>query len=296
MLGYLTTAFADHPRLRRASGRRIATAMEQRLAALGAAEAAQLYAVYARAGGDRRSVAAIVEEGRRRMARLRERGFDLGSDPATSDRRLDRIYAHARHALYATVSDSVLRDACAGVVRVRTQAVDREDYLAHPPAGEVLREDDAAALRRLYPTRPPQVQVIVSDGLNAEAVNEQLRPLLPALRRLIADAGCQVGDKDVVVQNGRVRAGYHAGAAIAPDVVVHIIGERPGTGLNTASAYLTYGRDARGRSRWEPGLDHSCTTAVCGIHPRGKPPEAAAAEIARTVRRMVDEKRSGVSL
>jgi ethanolamine ammonia-lyase large subunit len=296
MLGYLTTAFADHPRLRKASGRRIASAMQQRLTSLGATEAAELYAAYTRAGGDRRTAAAIVEDGRRRIAALQERGFDLGSDPPSSEARLERIFAHARRALYATVSDSVIRDACAGAVRVRTRADDRDDYLAHPPAGEILRAEDEAALRRLYPGRAPQVQVIVSDGLNAEAINEHLRPLLPGVRRLIADAGCHVGAADVVVQNGRVRAGYHAGAAIDPEVVVHIIGERPGTGLNTASAYLTYGRDAHGRSRWDPRLDHSCTTAVCGIHPRGKPPDIAAAEIARTVRRMVEERKSGVSL
>ena len=296
MLGYLTTAFADHPRLRQTTGRQIASVMQQRLDALGASEPAQLYALYARAGGDRRTAGSLVDEGRRRIAAVRERGFDLGSDPPRSEARLDRIYTHARRALYAAISDSVIRDACPRAVRVRTLAEDRDDYLARPPAGEILREEDAAALRRLYPAQAPQVQVIVSDGLNAHAINEQLRPLLPALRRLIADAGCHVGDTDVVVQNGRVRAGYHAGAAINPEIVVHIIGERPGTGLNTASAYLTYGRDAHGRPRWDPRLDHSCTTAVCGIHPRGKPPAAAAAEIARTVRRMVDEKRSGVLL
>jgi len=48
--------------------------------------------------------------------------------------------------------------------------------------------------------------------------------------------------------------------------------------------------------RWNRGMDHSATTAICGIHPRGKPPETAAVEIARTVARMVDQKTSGVAL
>jgi ethanolamine ammonia-lyase small subunit len=61
------------------------------------------------------------------------------------------------------------------------------------------------------------------------------------------------------------------------------------------SAYLTYGRDEAGRSRWHPQLDHSCTAAVCGIHAKGKPPAAAAAEIARTVSRMIVEKKSGLA-
>jgi ethanolamine ammonia-lyase large subunit len=295
MLGYLTTAFRDHPPLRLAGGTSMAAAMHDRLTALGAADAAQLYALYMRAGGERRTSTALEAEGRRTIAALRERGFDLGAAPADSDARLQRIYAHARHALYAVLSESVLRDACPRLVRVRTRAADRDDYLAHPPAGERLRDADFEALRRCY-ARAPQIQVVVSDGLNAEAVNEHLRALLPALRRHLASAGCHVGDADVVVENGRVRAGYHAGAAIGPEAVVHVIGERPGSGLNTVSAYLTYGRDADGRPRWDPRLDHSCTTAVCGIHPRGKPPDAAAVEIARTVRRMLESRRSGVLL
>jgi len=79
-------------------------------------------------------------------------------------------------------------------------------------------------------------------------------------------------------------------------VIVHLIGERPGTGLDTLSAYLTYGRDPAGRSRWRPDLDHACTTAVCGIHPHGKRPAIAAEEIARNVGRMLEEHRSGVAL
>jgi ethanolamine ammonia-lyase large subunit len=119
---------------------------------------------------------------------------------------------------------------------------------------------------------------------------------LPPVRRRLADAACGVSGTDIVVRNGRVRAGYHVGGLVAADVVVHVIGERPGTGLNSVSAYLTYGRDEAGRSRWGARLDHSCTTAVCGIHPRGKSPDAAAAEIARTVARILEQRRSGVQL
>jgi len=295
MLGYLTTAFAEHPRLRERTGRRMTSAMQDRLDALGGRDTAGLYALYAKAAGDSRSTASLEDEGRRTLAELRERGFDLGTR-ATNTVRLDAIYRNARTALYATVDGGVIRDVCSRAMQVRTNAADREDYLAHPPAGERVRADDSENLRGLYPARRPQVQIVISDGLNADAINEQARSFVPPMKRLLRDAGCAPGAIDVVVQNGRVRAGYHVAALIEPEVLVHIIGERPGTGLNTVSAYLTYGRDAAGRSRWQPQLDHSCTTAVCGIHPKGKPPEVAAAEISRTVLRMLEQKRSGVAL
>jgi ethanolamine ammonia-lyase large subunit len=140
------------------------------------------------------------------------------------------------------------------------------------------------------------VQIVISDGLNANALNENLRAVLPPLRRELAAAGLHVSDADVVVQNGRVRAGYHVGALVDPDAVIHLIGERPGTGLDTLSAYLTYGRDAAGRSRWSSDLDHAATTAVCGVHREGKPPAEAVGEIARLVVRILEARRSGIAL
>jgi ethanolamine ammonia-lyase small subunit len=140
------------------------------------------------------------------------------------------------------------------------------------------------------------VQLVISDGLNANAVNEQLRALLPGVRRALTAAGHHVGERDVVVRNGRVRAGYDVGGRTGAEVVVHLIGERPGTGLNTLSAYITYGRDEAGAPRWSRDLPHSATTAICGIHPKGKPPETAVAEIARVVREALEQLRSGVAL
>jgi ethanolamine ammonia-lyase large subunit len=105
-----------------------------------------------------------------------------------------------------------------------------------------------------------------------------------------------VGAAEIVVENGRVRAGYRAAALLGVEALVHLIGERPGTGLDTLSAYLTYGRDPQGQFRWSPDLDHSCTTAVCGIHRLGKRPQSAADEIVRYVIRMLEARRSGVAL
>jgi ethanolamine ammonia-lyase large subunit len=306
MLGYLTTSFREHPTLRRQVGRDMTSAMRHQLETLGVRDGAddasggsrtvaRLYATYVRAGGDRRPTSALEEEAEQCVHDLQARGLDLGCDAATADARLERIYANARAALYATVEDHVIRDVTAQPARVRTIASSRDDYLSHPAAGERLRDDDARAVALLGRDRQPQVQIVVSDGLNANAVNEQLPALLPKLRRTLSEHGLHVGPKDVVVQNGRVRAGYEIGGLVGADVVINIIGERPGTGINTLSAYITYGRDAAGQSRWSRSLDHSATTAVCGIHARAKAPEAAASEIARAVARIVQLRKSGVA-
>jgi ethanolamine ammonia-lyase large subunit len=305
MLGYLTTSFRDHPRLRDRTRRQAASAMQQRLEALGVSNdarhsgeaVARLYGLYARASGDRRTSSTLEQEGHRQLMALRERGLDLGiADDSDADDRLERIYVHARRALYSTLEDAVIRDACAHSLRVRTAAGNRDDYLAHPPLGERLRAEDAPLVKSIYPGRRPQVQVVISDGLNADAINEQLRTLLPMLRHGLTENACHVGEVDIVVQNGRVRVGYEIGGLVGATVAVHLIGERPGTGLNTLSAYITYGRDEAGAWRWGRSLDHSATTAICGIHAKGKPPHVAAMEIARTVLRMLAQRTSGVAL
>jgi ethanolamine ammonia-lyase large subunit len=85
MLGYLTTSFRQHPRLRRATARRIATPMADRLRELGVGgdsvspdAVGSLYATYHRAGGDRRTAHALRSEARRRLDELADRGWDLG--------------------------------------------------------------------------------------------------------------------------------------------------------------------------------------------------------------------------
>jgi ethanolamine ammonia-lyase large subunit len=315
MLGYLTTSFREHPQLRRKNGKRIATDMQARLMGLGVMDKAGellpgrpdaelLYARYMKERGDRRTFEVLRAEAGKKMAALRGRGFDLGyghdpdhGAPHEVASRMQRIYEQARLALYATLDGSVLRDASPRSLCISTLAATRDDYLSHPSLGERIREDEVTRVVELAGTsRAPRVQIVISDGLNAYAVNENLRELLPPVRRLLAAGGFHVGDVDIVVQNGRVRAGYQIGGLLNMDVIMHLIGERPGTGLNALSAYLTYGRDKEGRPRWSSSMDHSSTNVICGINRLAKHPAEAATEIAGCVARILQERRSGVEL
>jgi ethanolamine ammonia-lyase large subunit len=314
MLGYLTTSFREHPRLRLRTGKSVTTRMRNRFVELGvmneSGELARgrpggesLYAAYRKACGDARSVDALVEEGKRKMISMAERGFDLGYEhglsydaPPKVKRRMEAIYRHAQQALQSTIDEAVIRSASSRHLKVRTRAESRDDYLMHPQSGEVIREEDQSRIASLYALLRPGVQIVISDGLNANAINENLRDVLAPLRYALTEDGHHVGEFAIFIENGRVRAGYHVGAILDVPVIIHLIGERPGTGLNTLSAYLTYGRDSAGRSRWSGALDHSKTTAICSIHKLGKEPAEAVREIAICIKRMSEERRSGVEL
>jgi ethanolamine ammonia-lyase large subunit len=314
MLGYLTTSYRDHPRLRGAVNRDISTAMQVQLTAIGALDAegsatgtaertASLFARYMKEGGDTRSIDELTAEGLKKIAALQEKGCDLGygfgtdySEPLSVSNRLEFLYRHARRALYSTLDAAVIRDCCPQHIDIVTNSADREDYLAHPASGEQINEASTTALIRLFSGRTvtPQIQFVISDGLNADAVNENLRSMLPRLRRSLLEAGFHTATIDVVIKNGRVRAGYHVAQILAPEVLIHFIGERPGTGLNQLSAYLTYGNDVVGNARWSPEMDHAMTTAICSIHPSGKTIETAIDDILICAKRMVERKCSGV--
>jgi ethanolamine ammonia-lyase large subunit len=316
MLGYLTTSYREHPRLRKSSGKGVATAMQKRLVEIGALTAdgssdptadriAKLYVRYQQAGGDKRNSDDLELEAKRKIKNLQEKGCDLGygvghqhGDPDFVTKRLDGLFDHARKALFAQIDPAVIRDCCGSPVQVNTESTDRDDYLAHPASGEKINQASTRELIKLAKESAftANIQFVISDGLNANALSEHLRKVLPALKKALYPTDLTYNPHDIIVRNGRVRAGYHIGQILQPDLIVHLIGERPGTGLNQLSAYITYGKSPEGFSIFDPDMDHSLTTAVCGIHPQGKSPASAVEEIIRILTKAVKARGTGVKL
>ncbi len=132
LFGCLTTSFREHPRLRRAFGKQITSAMQKRLRELGATNpkgepaahaltTARLYAQYAQAGGDVRSAESLHAEGLKKLEQMKQRGFDLGyghigdySTPKQVERRLETIYTQARRAIRSTTDERENQQAIFG--------------------------------------------------------------------------------------------------------------------------------------------------------------------------------------
>ena len=121
------------------------------------------------------------------------------------------------------------------------------------------------------------VQIVISDGLNALALIDEghLAPYLERLRGDLDAAGYELAPEPIVVTGGRVRAGYRIGEilygarsdAAARPAIVHVIGERPGSGHHAYSVYIT----AAPVSVWaEAGrADHNITRVVSGDRRHG---------------------------
>ncbi|MRR14953.1 MAG: ethanolamine ammonia-lyase subunit EutB [Deltaproteobacteria bacterium] len=310
MLGYLTTAYQDHVRLREKFGFKVNDPMWKFFKRLGVintkGEATShfgdplwVWYKYRRAKGDARSKTKILREGRQKMKEVRDRGVYLaeGFDrkpwkmaPAL-DHEIRTLYADAKKSIWVELTPSFITQI-PNAVRLKTRSQDRTDYILHPQTGEELDDASLKLLKGIRAKRSPsgRVQIVVSEGLNAYAIMDKghLAPYLSALTKNLHRKNLTVMPEILVIQGGRVRAGYRIGEILfgdAPDspqhkAIIHIIGERPGTMHHTFSAYIT----APSAGIWtRAGIDHNITRVVSGIADTALPPPLAAQETVRII-------------
>jgi ethanolamine ammonia-lyase large subunit len=167
-----------------------------------------------------------------------------------------------------------------------TQSLDRKDYVYHPESGEQLSLQSIKILENItekWGSNVPDVQIIISDGLNARALMDEghLAPFLNGLKKSLQENNYHVGKENIVITHGRVRAGYLCGEVLfgRPDNstkrkgIIHIIGERPGSGHHNFSAYIT----AASISTWNKKgvVDHNISRVVSGISDTALKPDLA---------------------
>jgi len=123
-------------------------------------------------------------------------------------------------------------------LRVRSAAADRNVYLRRPDLGRRL---DAASRERVLGQRlqpPPELLIVVGDGLSATAVARHAPPLLEALLPRVSDLKLA---PLVIALEARVALGDEIGELLGAAQVVVLIGERPGlSSPDSLGVYLTH--------------------------------------------------------
>jgi ethanolamine ammonia-lyase large subunit len=309
MLGYLTTGFQDHVRLREMFGLKVDDRMEQFFQQLGVLDNSGkptehfgnplwVYKKYCQARGDKRSDAQIFRDGEQQLQQVGERGVFIArghaKHPWTLAPKLAqdvrRIYDDAKKSIWTELTPGFVATV-PNAVKLETRSSDRTDYILHPESGEQLSAAAVAELQRLREKHSQEfdVQIVVSDGLNAMAIMDpgHLAPFLDRVRTVLKQDGYRVADENLVVNSGRVRAGYRIGETLFADLpgqraIIHVIGERPGTGHHTFSIYVTA---PEGPTWGRPGLvDHNITKVVSGIATTALDPTTAADETVRILK------------
>jgi ethanolamine ammonia-lyase small subunit len=157
-----------------------------------------------------------------------------------------------------------------GIFEVATRAGSKAEFLMRPDLGRRLSDEGIERVGRTCP-KGADLQIVVGDGLSASAVAAQVPALLPLLEGGAAQLGWRVG-RPFFVRHCRVGVMNDVGDVLEAEVVVLLIGERPG--LATAeglSAYLAY----RPRS----GQTDADRNLISNIHARGVGLEDAARRV-----------------
>ncbi|MCG8374660.1 MAG: ethanolamine ammonia-lyase [Balneolales bacterium] len=308
MLSYLTTAFNNHVKVREKFGYKVNDAMWDFFKKLNIidengeptehfGDPVWVYYQYKKAKGDLRSQSEIYAEGRNSIKEIEDRGVfvtqgygnNIWDLPPQLDKKVRDLYEDAKVSIWTELSPAFTA-ALPNKVSIKTSSSDRVDYVYHPESGEKLSAEGKQVLEKLkgsWQQEVPDVQILISDGLNARSLMDKghLTPFLNQLEESLAETGFKISKERILITSGRVRAGYQSGEILfgsretgtsvsQAKGIIHIIGERPGSGHRNFSAYLT----AAPVSTWsEPGrVDHDISRVVSGVSDTALDPKLAA--------------------
>jgi len=156
-------------------------------------------------------------------------------------REIRRHQAVGREAIQSEL-DLARLSSVADFRIVKTKALDKASHLNHPDFGaEPGLAIDSENAVQLTPEHT-DIQIVVSDGLSADAVHHNLEDIFPVLLSGLKAHGFKLG-RHILAPYGRVKLAEPIAKALGARCVILLIGERPGGSAlasRSLSAYLVY--------------------------------------------------------
>ena len=200
-------------------------------------------------------------------------------------------HAMARDAVYSQLSDDLKNDLKmiqSPVFQLYSQTENRLQYLQRPDLGRKLNVISQQLLIQNNQNTLYDVAFVVADGLSATAINLHAVSVLNTLFSSLISSNWSIAPLAIVAQ-GRVAIADEIGFLLNAQIVVILIGERPGlSSPDSMGAYITYAPKA--------GLTDESRNCVSNIRPEGLTYEAASAKILYLLNEMKSKKLSGVNL
>jgi ethanolamine ammonia-lyase large subunit len=177
---------------------------------------------------------------------------------------------------------------------VKTKALDKASHLNHPDFGAEL--GIAIDSENTTPLTPEHtdIQIVVSDGLSADAVHHNISDLFPVLLSGLKANGFKLG-RHILAPYGRVKLAEPIAKALGARCVIFLIGERPGGSAlasRSLSAYMVYHLldkdDQRHAAKFSGNDDIQFEYSVLSnIYDAGTPAVEAASVIVEKVEQML---------
>jgi ethanolamine ammonia-lyase small subunit len=203
--------------------------------------------------------------------------------------------AVGREAIHAELNIEALKQIAPFRV-IATTARNKEEHLNSPERGSMLSADSAALLH----PECTQVQILVSEGLSAEAIHHNIPDLLPVLLDGLNGRGVRTG-VPMVARYGRVKLAEPLLERLQTDLVIYLIGERPGgdaLASRSLSAYLVYRLSDGAVKQQAAAFSHNPAirfeySLVSNIYSAGMPPVEAASVIVEKVTQILNHQAAG---
>ncbi|PPC99075.1 MAG: ethanolamine ammonia-lyase [Hyphomicrobium sp.] len=175
-------------------------------------------------------------------------------------------------------------------MQVASAVSDRGEYLRRPDLGRKLsahsRQDILQAAAKL--DQPPDLVIVVGDGLSSKAVDANIVSMLTALQPHVQKVGWHVAPI-VLASDARVALGDEVGELLGAKASLVLIGERPGlSSPDSLGAYLTY--------RPRVGLKDAERNCISNIRARGLSYDEAAFKMMWLLKEAFRREMTGVEL
>ena len=196
-------------------------------------------------------------------------------------------HAVTQDALYRDVDPKLLNEFNLFTVQTRITG-GKQEYLLRPDLGRLLSDEAKRTINEKC-QKNVNVQLCVGDGLSAAAIEANLRQIFPVIKQGVQQAGLTFGTP-FFIKYARVGVMNDIGELIKPDVVILLIGERPGLGrAESMSAYMGY--------KPKYGDTDADRDVVCNIFENGGTnPLEGGAFVVQIAQKMRKHQASGVKL
>ena len=228
-------------------------------------------------------------------------GFEnAGTRPSNKISRLIKAnQAIGREAIYADLRTADLLSGELGNIQLRELHTNAHNKAEHLNDAELGTSLENKALAKLKAERN-DVQIVISDGLSAEAIHHNIPELLPVLLDGLNSHKLNVG-QPILVRYGRVKLAESIGDALQAQLVVTLIGERPGgdaLASRSMSAYFAYRladtttQKSAAKFSGNAGMQYEYSV-LSNIYAGGLPPTEAGSVIAEKVFEILKFKAAG---
>jgi ethanolamine ammonia-lyase small subunit len=196
-------------------------------------------------------------------------------------------HAVTQDALYRDVDQKLLNEFNLFTVQTKITG-GKQEYLLRPDLGRSLSDEAKRTINEKC-QKNVNVQLCVGDGLSAAAIEANLRQIFPVIKQGTQQAGLTFGTP-FFIKYARVGVMNDIGELIKPDVVILLIGERPGLGrAESMSAYMGY--------KPKYGDTDADRDVVCNIFENGGTnPLEGGAFVVQIAQKMRKHQASGVKL